>query len=244
MEDFWCNNSIVGDECAERRKDMTTYQAILTDVDLRYRNTYTTLQKLVWLNEEQRELFDVLEIDSPPYAFTTVLGINVYPFPSEFDVTKIKVVSYQIDVATTPNFVEVEFKRNDDHQVSDSSVWYTIVSDSMFLYVPSSVPADRTVYIYCDSDPTEVTTANISSSPDLPRKYQEILKLGVLKRIAGARKDIQMRNNYDAEYQQKLDDILWQKKLAEPEWVSPSDVLPKAGSGWHYGKVASFATTE
>ncbi|MOA40355.1 hypothetical protein D3C78_1622210 [compost metagenome] len=100
----------------------------------------------------------------------------------------------------------------------------------MYLHVPGGVPSDRIVYIYTDSDPTEVTSSNVGYAPDLPTKYQEILKLGVLKRIAGARKDIQMRNNYDMEYQQKIDDILWQKKLKEPEWTVPTDVMPRAGN--------------
>lgn len=223
---------------------MPTSQAILADIDLRYRNTFTQAQKLVWFNEELLELFDVLELDSPPYAFSTIADQNLYPFPAEFDVTKIKTVSYQIDDTTSPNFVNIEFKRNDDNQAVGFSVWYTIVSDSLFLYVPNAVPSDRTVYIYVDNDPTEVTLSNVSSSPDLPTKYQEILKLGVLKRIAGARKDIQMRNNYDMEYQQKIEDVLWQRKLAEPEWVTPNDMIPKVGRGWRRGSVAVLTTTE
>lgn len=209
---------------------MATAQAILDDINLRYRNTFTTSQVLVWFNEEQRELFDVLEIDSPPYTFTTVLDENFYPFPADFDVTKIKVVTYQTDDADDPNYIEVPFKRNDDNQYGSYSVWYTVTSDAMYLYVPDSVPADRNVYIYCDSDPTEVTTSTLTIAPDLPTKYQEILKLGVLKRISGARKDIQMRNNYDMEYQQKIDDVLWGRKQKEPEWSSAVDMMPKAGS--------------
>lgn len=206
---------------------MSTSQQLLDDIDLRYRNTFTTAQKLVWFNEEQRELFDVLELDSAPYTFTTELDENFYPFPDQFDVTKIKVVTYQMDDTDDPNYIEVPFKRNDDNQYAGYSVWYTIASDAFYLYVDDSVPADRIVYIYTDSDPDEVTTANVSSAPNLPTKYQEILKLGVLKRIAGARKDIQMRNNYDMEYQQKIDDVLWQRRLKEPEFISPVDMMPR-----------------
>lgn len=203
---------------------MATTQAILDDINLRYRNTFTTAQVLVWFNEEQRELFDVLELDSAPYNFLTVLDENFYPFPDQFDTTKIKVVTYQMDDTTVPNYQEIPFKRNDDNQYGSSDVWYTIIADALYLYVPDSVPADRNVYIYTDSDPDEVTTANVSSAPNLPTKYQEILKLGVLKRIAGARKDIQMRNNYDVEYQQKIDDVLLQRKLKEPEFITPIDL--------------------
>lgn len=200
---------------------------ILSDIDIRYRNTFTQKQKLVWFNEEQRELFDVLELDSPPYTFPTVQGENFYPFPADFDVTKIKVVTYQIN--DTGNYIEIPFKRNDDNQSGGVGVWYSIVSDMMYLHAPND-PGDRNVYIYTDADPTQVTAADVSSNPDLPTKFQEILKLGVLKRIAGARKDILMRNNYDMEYQQKIDDVLWQRRLAEPEWTQPIDANPKVGN--------------
>jgi hypothetical protein len=101
--------------------------------------------------------------------------------------------------------------------------FYSIISNAMFLYVPDSVPADRVVYIYTDSDPTDVTLATLGASPSLPTKFQEVLKLGVLKRIAMARKDVVMKSNYEADYDQKISEILWARKLAEPEWMQPSD---------------------
>lgn len=207
---------------------MPTSSDILNDVDLNYRNTFTVDEKLVWFNEEQQELFDILELDSPPYAFTTVEGQNFYPFPDQFDVTKIKVVTFQTN--TDKGFIEIPTKRNDDNQYTPYGCpWYSVVSDSFFLHVDNSVPDDRIVYIYCDSDPTQVTTANLSSSPDLPTKYQEILKLGILKRIAMARKDLVMMATYDDAYQSKISDVLLDKKLKEPEWPTAIDVLPRAG---------------
>ena len=212
---------------------MATSQQILDDVNLRYRNTFQTAQLLVWLNEEQRELFDILEIDSPPYTFQTVLDENFYPFPDGFDVTKIKVVTYQIQTTPEPAYEEIHFKRNDDYQDTPfGDVWYTVTSDAMYLYVPDGVPDGRNVYVYCDSDPTEVTTSNLNVAPDLPTRYQEILKLGILKRIAMARKDVTFQNNYDMAREEKIDEILLLKKLKEPEWITPADIMPKTQSNW------------
>ena len=203
---------------------MASSQKILDDINLRYRNSFTTDQKLVWFNEEQRELFDILELDSPPYTFQTVAGENFYPFPDQFDVTKIKTVTFQSNsTETEPSFVEVPFLRNDDRQGTLAHPWYTIVSDAMYLWVSSETPDDRTVYIYTDSDPDEVTTENLDVAPNLPTKYQELLKLGVLKRIAAARKDSVMVSNYSAEYEQKIADVMWERKLKEPEWTQPID---------------------
>lgn len=206
---------------------MTTVVNIISDINLRYRNTFTNSQKLVWFNEELRELFDVLEIDSPPYGFLTVQDNNYYPFPYGFDETKIKVVNMQINSSSpNPTFREVPFKRNDDNVFAPGGPWYTIISNTMYLDYPGGVPDNMTVYIYCDADPTEVTEPTMDLECELPTKYQEILKLGVLKRIAGARKDVVMKSNYDAEYQEKISDVLWARRLQEPEFVQPTSPKP------------------
>lgn len=212
---------------------MATSQAILNDVDLRYRNTFTTEQKLEWFNEEQRELFDILELDSDPYAFTTVAGENYYPIPDGLDIEKIKVVTYQNQDTPEPNFDEIHFYRNDDYKNAPyGGTWFTAVSDAFYLYVGGGVPDGRIVYIYCDSDPTEVTTSNLNLPPDLPTRYHEILKLGILKRIAMARKDVVFQNNYDADRELKIMEIMWQKRLKEPEWVTPADVMPRVSNNF------------
>lgn len=204
---------------------MASCQSILADIDLRYRNTFTTTQKLVWLNEEQRELFDILEIDSPPYAFQTVQDENMYPFPAQFDVTKIKVVTMQIN--DNPTFIEIPFKRNDDNQFGGyGAVWYTIIADAFFLNYQQQVPGGRTIYIYCDVVPDDVTDANVTSEPSLPVKYQELLKLGVLKRITAARLDTEYEVNFTNTYEQKLADVIWERKQKEPEFSAAIDMLP------------------
>lgn len=148
---------------------------------------------------------------------------NYYPFPDGFDETKIKVVSMQINSSSPdPTFREVPFKRTDDNVFAPGGPWYTIISNTMYLDYPGGMPDNVAVYVYCDAEPTEVTEATMNQECELPVKYQEILKLGVLKRIAGARKDIVMRNNYDMEYQEKIADVLWARKLEEPEFVQPT----------------------
>ncbi|MBB6694377.1 hypothetical protein H7B90_23555 [Cohnella xylanilytica] len=215
---------------------MASSQSILDDVDLRYRNTFTEQQKLIWFNEEQQELFDVLELDSPPYAFVTVAGENFYPFPDQFDFSKIKTVTMQIDsTLSNPPYVEIPFNRNDFDVDSSWNYWYTIVADAFYLYYAGGVPDAKTIYIYCEADPGQVTTDNINVSPDIPTKYQEILKLGILKRIAMARKDVLMYDNYNADYEQKIQEVLWQRKLKEPEWMQPTDVMPRTGGRQFYG---------
>lgn len=206
---------------------MAKVSEILTDINLRYRHSFSNTQVLVWLNEEMRELYDIMEQDSLPFTFQTMWQEDFYSFPADYDITKIKVVTYQ---RPDGHFIELPFVRNDDMQGADpSSHWYAILSNMMYLNVPGGNVDDRMVLIYCDSDPDVVTEADLDKEIALPRKYQEILKLGVLKRVCQARKDIPMSNSYDADREQKVQDLLWQKRMNEPEWSTTIDVLPRVG---------------
>lgn len=208
---------------------MAITQEILNDVDLRYRNTFTVSQKLVWMNEEQNELFEILEIDSPPVNFPLQTGVQFYPIPVGVEIDRIKTVSIQVnDSSTTPDFRPLPFRMNDDNSYTYvSDLYYTIVGGSFF--IPNGTVNDRQIYIYMDSQPTVITTGNLNSEPSVPVRYQELLKLGLLKRIASARKDTLMRNNYDAEYQEKIIDLEMKMKLQMPEYASPIDTLPRRG---------------
>lgn len=191
------------------------------------------------MSEEQQELFDVLEIDGPPYQFTTVEGNNFYPLET-VDVEKIKVITFQIDDV---NYDQVTFRRNDGDISAGYGLWYTIVSNMIYLNYPGTMPEGRNVYIYADNEPADITVAGLGGEPDTPKKFQEILKLGTLVRICSARKDAGMKNNFEADREQKIADIMWNSKMNEPEWVSPADTMPHAGGRWRYGPVAIITQT-
>ena len=204
---------------------MATTQAILNDVDLRYRNTFTTSQKLVWMTEEQNELFEILEIDSAPVNFPLQTDVQFYPIPSGVDIDRIKTVSIQVNDSTdAPEFRQLPFRMNDDNSYA-TGLYYTIVGESFF--IPHGTVDDRQIYIYMDTPPEDITTADLSNEPGVPVRYQEILKLGVLKRIAMARKDTQMYNNYTADYEQKIADLEWKMRMQEPEFRAQVDMMPR-----------------
>lgn len=199
---------------------MATRQQMLDDVNLRYRNTFSTVQKLVWVNDYEKELFEMFQIDAPPYGFLTVTGQEFYPIPSGVDINKIKVVTIELSSGT---FQEIPFKRNDDKQ-SASGYWYTIVSDLFFINLPCGILDNMHVYIYHDSKPTKWNMNNLLDEPSTPSKYQEILKLHLLEMIAGARKDVAMKNNFMMDKEKKIDDFMWQMTMNEPEFVTPAAV--------------------
>lgn len=205
---------------------MSTSQQILDDINLRYRNTFTVDQKLVWMNETQRELFEIIELDSVPFSFSTVAANYLYPIPDGVEKDRIKVMTIQIN--GNDDFVEIPFIENDNRQYGPyASYWYTILEDNFYLNVPGGVIGDRLVYIYLDQEPETINTNRLGVDPAVPQRFQEMLKLGVLKRIAAARKDIDMYNNYAADYEAKVADYEFSMKMSEPEFRQPIDMLPR-----------------
>lgn len=207
--------------------------AALTDIRLRYRNTFTDSQIMVWMNDEVQELYEIFEFPLSPYEFPTQNDIVFYPIPTGLDIDRIKAMTIQINTATEPEFSEVPYLRTAPGINEEYNYWYTIVGDSFFINIPGGAVDDRTVYVFSDQPPDEIT-ATTQDIP-MPRKYAEIFKLGVLKRIAAARKDIAFVNNYDAEHEQKTQDMIWMNKMREPEFVVPADVMPKT-SRWRNGR--------
>ncbi|GAB7057340.1 hypothetical protein JCM16163A_40890 [Paenibacillus sp. YK5] len=207
---------------------MATVQQILNDINLRYRNSFTTEQKIVWMNEEQRELFEILQLDSVPFSFSTVDGNYIYPIPNGVEKDRIKVMTIQVNDADPPDFTEIDYIENDNRQfVPYAQYWYTILENNFYINVPGGPLDDRLVYIYLDQQPEDISPSNLSVEPSVPVRYQELLKLGVLKRIAAARKDVIMYNNYLSEHENKIIELEIKMKLQQPEFDSPIDTLPR-----------------
>lgn len=206
---------------------MTTAATLLTDINLRYRSTYTEAQKCTWMNDEQNEIFNMFKIDIGAVNFPLVADVQFYAIPSVIDdIDQIRTATIQInDDATFPEFVQLDYVRDGNSvRADENNYWYTIIGDSLYINIPGGAVTDRQVYFYLDGYAEDITTG--TSNVSVPRKYLEILKLGTLKRIAAARKDIQMRNSYEAERNQIIDDMLWTAQMSEPEFTSPADCMP------------------
>lgn len=214
---------------------MTTATTLLTDINLRYRNTYTEAQKCTWMNDEQNEIINMFKIDIGSINFPLIANTEFYAIPIDIeDIDQIRTATIQInDDATYPEFVQLDYKRDGNSvQVDPNAYWYSVIGESIYINVPGGAVTDRQVYFYLDGTSTAITAG--TSTVTIPRKYLELLKLGTLKRIAAARKDITMRNAYESERLQIIDDMLFAAILNEPEWTSPADCMPRSGRNRQY----------
>lgn len=224
---------------------MTTATTLLTDIDLRYRNTFTAVQKCVWMNDEQNEIFNLFKLDIGAVNFPLVSTVQFYAIPSVIDdIDQIRTATIQInDDATFPEFVQLNYVRDGNSvRADENAYWYSIIGDSLYINIPGGAVTNRQVYFYLDGAAEDITSG--TSTVSVPRKYLEILKLGTLKRIAAARKDINMRNNYENERMQIIDDMLWTATLSEPEFTSPADVMPRAGRNRQKERAVWITQTE
>jgi hypothetical protein len=207
---------------------MTTAGDLLSDIDLRYRNTFTAAQKSVWMNDEQNDIFNTFKIDIGPVNFPLQTGVQFYPLPVTVQyIEQIRTVTIQVTSSQPyPDFIELPYRRDDDGVIDSGDYWYTIVGqNTMFINIPPTDTVDSyQVYIYLDGASVQITD---STSPvSVPQKYLEILKYGVLRRIAEARKDSTMQANFDASRNEIIQDMLWSSVVNEPDWITPVSTLP------------------
>lgn len=208
----------------------TLASTLLTDIDLRYRNSFTVGQKCVWMNDEQNDIFTQFKIDIGPVNFPLITGVYFYSLPSTIEyVEQIRAATIQInDDEDNPVFIPLPYRRNGVGVLGDLDYWYTLNGQgSVYINIPAIDVDDRQVYFYLDGAADPIVDGN--SPVSVPTKYLEILKLGTLTRIAAARKDIVMRNNFDLERQEKIADMVWTTYTNQPEFVRPVNTLPVRG---------------
>ena len=199
---------------------------LLPDINLRYRNTFTDVQKYGWMNDEQNDIFNIFKIERDPVPVPLVTGSKLYMRPPEIKyIDQVRAATIQVDsVKNNPHFVDLPYYRDFNKVRADDAPWYTFLgSDKIYINVPNTDVTGRVVYFFLDATPDPIVDGN--SKIAVPDKYLEVLKYGVLRRIAEARKDIVMVNNYTASREELINDLLWTEVINEPEWVQPTPTL-------------------
>lgn len=196
---------------------------LLADINLRYRNTFTEAQKLVWMNDEQNDIFQSFKIESDPVPVPLVTGSKLYLRPPEIKyIEQVRAATMQLNSSgNDPAFVDLPFRRNMNDVGANFAPFYTFLGpDKMYINLPNTDMTDCIAYFFIDGYAEPIVDGNTVLS--LPDKYMEIMKYGVLRRIAEARKDIVMVNNYTGSRDEIIDNMLWSEVTNEPEWVVPT----------------------
>lgn len=199
---------------------------LLADVDARYRNTFTQDQKIFWMNLVQRDIFRMLHHEPIVYLFQTVANQTNYPLPLDCQINAITSLEMETYLGSGI-FKPLSFYQDKDVQ---DGQYYSIDQVQIFLYpTPDTTNAGTKLNLYYIKYPADLTA---SSTPDLDVNFHELLILGTLERVAGARKDAVMKNNYQSDFQNLLDDFQFLSILSEPEMTGPTDTLPRIRRAW------------
>lgn len=218
---------------------MPTIQELLTTIDTTYRNSYTTKQKVEWMDTCQRQIFQVVPKEAPPWAFATLSNLPFYPLPEDCDRFGIKNVTIETqpgsDKYTTLPYMSIE----SNQQISPTARFYSVLQDNLFLN-PMPTPEDegKTVYIIYNHRPAMLSPDDLEAVPELETDFHELLVLGVLERIARARGEIDDKNNFASDYNLLFANYKDIYKLRQPEYYKINDVMPRRRGAWNGSKAS------
>jgi hypothetical protein len=172
--------------------DLTT---IIADADLRVPNSFTSAQKVDWLNEINQEFFDIVKIPKTA-TFTTTDGTANYTLD-----TGIR--AKNIDKVHVGKQLFLSFLYDD---VPPGHNFYTFDDDTskITLNPTPTVLGLSGIVKYFKIATTSFSSNALSASPDAPSEYHWIYVLGLCERMAKAMDDVVKGNNYGNDYRGNL----------------------------------------
>lgn len=172
-----------------------TGQEILAEADVLVPNAFTTQQKIDWLNDVQREFFEVVKVPGV-YSFAATAGQNSVTLPTGVVGRNIVMV-----MVGTTQYRPVQY----DDGFRPGLNYYTFDDTTRQLtFNPPPAVAGQGLIRYFRVPTQTFTSANLSQQAEAPAEYHEALVLGLAMRIAKAQNDVALGNNYMAEYMAML----------------------------------------
>lgn len=194
---------------------------IMADAKTRYRHIYSDATIIGWFNIVLKELWKIVPRESFP-ATIALNGTQLYDLPNGIKRKHIKKVTKGVIGGTfTPlDFVEVN--------ESSRANGYSLMANQIVIEEDPNNTIEYILMIYYQKTiPDEVTELNLSDPPDIDESYEELVTVALLERIASARKDIKMKNNYASDYQFLLGDFAMEALTEDPDYPSCRDELPR-----------------
>lgn len=207
---------------------MSTTGQILMNVKI-YRNTYTDDQIVGWMDTVQRQIFQDVPHEAPPYVFTTIADFAFYALPADCDPFGVKQVTIETKPGTekykTLPFLSVE----STVQLSASSEFYSVQgNENLYLNpLPTTETEGKKVYVIYTKRPATLSTAALSAVPDLQEDFHELIELGAKARVARERGEVTDKNNFEADFQELFHKYQKRYMKVYPEYPVTRDVMPR-----------------
>lgn len=174
----------------------TTAKQLINDIDKRYPNTYTTEDKIIWINDTMKQIYKDLSVQEF-YSFMTMKGQRQYVLPENCSIDNIKNVEKSEKVITINNrdygnFNALKFSLRNQEMFEPS--YYDGTQGTIGLYPEPD--GKYKINIYYNKKPKMIT--NIDDYIELDERYTDLVKYNVLSIIAmsGHNPDIEIANQY------------------------------------------------
>lgn len=179
---------------------MPTVQELLNDIDVLLPNTFTTAQKLVWMNEAQRLLFKYMN-SMEVYEFTTVADQATYNMASDCTIDLIDSVQLCTDSEITVDSIFYQYRFVPLNAEFTGNNYYEVPGGLIGLY-PVPEETGYNVKIFYNKRPVLLSASDLTVTPNLNEDYQPALKSYTLSKIAkaGNNPDVELANNYMIEF--------------------------------------------
>jgi hypothetical protein len=173
-----------------------TIEQIFAEVDTLVPNFFDAAKKVTWINEINKEFFEVVKIPLV-HQFVTEGGISSYDLPST--ARSNNVIRVQVG-STLYNSMQYEDVR------PGHNFW--VVDDAtqkMQLNPKPSLTGQVGVVNYHKISTKTFLTSTISADkPDAPEEYHWSYVLGLCERVAKAMNDVTLANNFGNDYRSQL----------------------------------------
>lgn len=174
---------------------MLTLQQIINEVDTLVPNPFDVTKKVTWLNELNKDFFEIVKIPLV-YQFTTTSGQPNYTLPSEIKSQHIKRVLLKYTIYNSMQYEDA----NPGHN-------FWIVDDTtkvLTLNPTPSLAGDKVIVRYNKTSKTTFLPSGLSVTPDAPEEYHWAFVLGLCERVAQGLNDVTLANNYGSDYRSFL----------------------------------------
>ena len=174
----------------------TTAKQLIEDIDRRFPNTYSTDDKIVWINDTMKQIYKDLAIQDF-YSFMTIKNHKLYTLPANCSIDNIKNVekserAITVDNRDYGNFKSLKSSLRD--QVMYEPSYYDGTEGTIGLYpIPDG---SYKINVYYNKKPKMIT--NLDDYIEIDDRYTDLVKYNVLSIIAmsGHNPDIEIANQY------------------------------------------------
>lgn len=174
---------------------MLTVQQIINEVDALVPNTFDIGKKITWINELNREFFEIVKIPAV-HKFVTANSQTPYIMPNG-------VRSYNVDRV----LINLTIYKSMQHEEANPGHSYWLLDDAtkeLSLNPRPSIAGEVGLVRYSQMSKTTFLTTNLTAPPDAPEEYHWTYVLGLAERVAKGMNDVTLANNYGNDYRAQL----------------------------------------